>query len=97
MQFQPRRKNKTCHASASTRSPSLQKMRTVIRTALGSFLLLFVAVSHAAKDFADCPQFFVQGKPPIVKPRPSHRALCYDAFAILHSGESKTAVYVACL
>ena len=95
MQFQPRHKNSAWHSRASTRSPSLQKMRPVIRTALGSFLLLFVAVSHAAKDFADCPQFFVQGKPPIVKPRPSHRALCYDAFAILHSGESKTAVYVA--
>ena len=70
-------------------------MRSVIRTAVGSFLLLFAAISHAATDFADCPQFFVQGKPPIVKPRPSNRALCYDAFAILHSGESKTAVYVA--
>ena len=31
----------------------------------------------------------------MVKPQPSQRALCYDAFAILHSGQSKTAVYVA--
>lgn len=46
-------------------------------------------------DFSACPQFFASGKPPLVVPRPTHRALCYDAFAILHSGESKTAVYVA--
>jgi len=70
-------------------------MHSVLRTTLGSFLLLFVAISHAATSFTDCPQFFAQGKPPIVKPSPTHRALCYDAFAILHSGESKTAVYVA--
>ena len=54
-----------------------------------------VASSNGTGDFATCPQFFAGGRPPVVAPRPTHRALCYDAFAILHSGESKTAVYVA--
>jgi endonuclease G len=53
------------------------------------------ATSLVANDFSACPQFFASGKPPLVAPRPTQRALCYDAFAILHSGESKTAVYVA--
>jgi len=63
-----------------------------------TLLLLGLAVavpSDAAEDFAACRQFFANGKPPIVAPRPTHRALCYDAFAILHSGESKTPVFVA--
>jgi len=51
--------------------------------------------SGAGRDFSACRGFFAGGKPPVVEPRPTHRALCYDAFAILHSGESKTAVYVA--
>jgi endonuclease G len=51
--------------------------------------------SQAAEDFAACPQFFANAKPPVVAPRPTNRALCYDAFAILHSGESKTPVFVA--
>ena len=54
-----------------------------------------VTSSVATSDFSACPQFFASGKPPLVAPRPTQRALCYDAFAILHSGESKTAVYVA--
>jgi endonuclease G len=53
------------------------------------------ASSDGTGDFAACRQFFAGGRPPAVAPRPTHRALCYDAFAILHSGESKTAVYVA--
>jgi endonuclease G, mitochondrial len=57
--------------------------------------LAFTAQSQAATDFAQCPQFFANARPPVVAPRPMQRALCYDAFAILHSGESKTAVYVA--
>lgn len=48
-----------------------------------------------AEPFSACPQFFANGQPPVVVHRPTNRALCYDAFAILHSGESKTAVYVA--
>ena len=46
-------------------------------------------------SFSACRQFFANGKPPVVAPRPTNRDLCYDAFAILHSGESKTAVFVA--
>ena len=46
-------------------------------------------------DFSSCPQFFANGKSPVVAPRPTHRALCYEAFAIFHSGESKTPLFVA--
>lgn len=48
-------------------------------------------------DFRICPQFFVSGSAPIV-PKANQlqpRALCYDAFAVLHSGQSKTPVFVA--
>jgi len=60
-------------------------------------LLLWVSVStgHAAENFAACPQFFANGKPPVPKQHSTDRALCYDSFAILHSAQSKTAVYVA--
>jgi endonuclease G len=54
-----------------------------------------VSTASTGGVFAACPQFFAGGQPPVVQPQPSQRALCYDAFAILHSGESKTAVYVA--
>ncbi len=54
-----------------------------------------ITQSYATEDFAACPQFFVNGIPPVVEKHLLQRALCYDAFAILHSGESKTPVYVA--
>ena len=71
-------------------------MHFVSRPAVVSaFLFSFAIISSAAENFAACPQFFANAKPPVVAPRPTDRALCYDAFAILHSGESKTAVFVA--
>lgn len=51
----------------------------------------------ANKDFDQCREFFANGTPPSVphqndlKPR----ALCFSAFAILHSGKSRTPIYVA--
>jgi len=59
------------------------------------FVLGSTANTQAAEDFSACTQFFANGKPPVVAPQPTNRALCYDAFALLHSGQSKTAVFVA--
>lgn len=48
-------------------------------------------------DFRACPHFFANGMPPIISDwqRLRPRELCYDAFAVLHSGASKTPVLVA--
>ena len=68
-------------------------MHPSVRSALIPILL--ASGLAASQDFSACPQFFANAKPPVVAPRPTNRALCYDAFAILHSGESKTPVFVA--
>ncbi|MFZ6742877.1 DNA/RNA non-specific endonuclease [Undibacterium sp. JH2W] len=48
-------------------------------------------------EFSDCPQFFAKGQIPSLahasQMRP--RALCFSAFAVLHSGKSHTPIYVA--
>ncbi len=45
--------------------------------------------------FADCPQFFPSASRPVVPAAPTLRELCFTAFAILHSGQTKTPVFVA--
>jgi DNA/RNA endonuclease G (NUC1) len=62
-----------------------------------ALLLLISSISNAfaAQDFAECKQFFVNGAVPVVTNHPNTRALCFDEFAVLHSGQSKTPVYVA--
>lgn len=70
-------------------------MQFVLRFVLSALLLTSTATTMAATDFSACPQFFAKSQPPKVAPNPTNRALCYDAFAILHSGQSKTPVYVA--
>ena len=49
----------------------------------------------SAVGFANCPQFFAGGRAPAVALAGRLRELCFDSFAVLHSGESKTPVYVA--
>lgn len=46
-------------------------------------------------QFAQCPQFFPAGGRPVVPAAPSLRELCFSSFAILHSGRTKTPVFVA--
>jgi len=62
---------------------------------LGIALIASSLSAYASKDFAECLQFFARAKPPAIEKRATDRALCYDSFAILHSGESKTPVFVA--
>lgn len=70
-------------------------MHPVARPVITALFLAWASLSQAAADFSACPQFFANAQPPVVAHRPTDQALCYDAFAVLHSGESKTAVYVA--
>lgn len=51
--------------------------------------------STTATSFAACPQHFADGLPPITPKAPKLRELCFDGFAVLHSGNTKTPVYVA--
>ncbi len=71
-------------------------MRLILQTTTLALAGTFALASQAAAaDFSACPQFFANSKPPAIALQPENRPLCYDAFAILHSGKSKTAVYVA--
>ena len=45
--------------------------------------------------FAYCPQFFAGGAVPLVPKVPKLRELCFDSFAVLHSGSSRTPVFAA--
>lgn len=49
----------------------------------------------SAAGFADCHQFFPGGRAPAVQTRPLQRELCFSEFAVLHSGQTKTPIYVA--
>jgi endonuclease G len=52
------------------------------------------AASQATR-FANCPQFFPGGRAPALQAQPQQRELCFSGFAVLHSGLTKTPVFVA--
>ncbi len=63
--------------------------------------IVFLPVADMAfaegSDFAQCRQHFPNGKPPVIQRQQDMkpRALCFEAFAILHSGTSRTPIYFA--
>lgn len=46
-------------------------------------------------SFAKCLGFFLGQKPPALTGRPNLRELCFESFAVLHSGDTRTPVYAA--
>lgn len=71
-------------------------MTNVVRIIVGVLLASTPLFAQAA-GFADCPQNFYKGTPPrVVTEHPGRmREVCFEGFAVLHSGVSKTPVYVA--
>ncbi|GEP07641.1 hypothetical protein MOX02_56790 [Methylobacterium oxalidis] len=59
---------------------------------------LMAAPAAVAAEFGDCPARFLDGAPPrLTNAKLSQRTLplCFDAFAVLHSGVSRTPLYAA--
>lgn len=50
---------------------------------------------YAQTRFSQCRDFFPLAGTPIVPVSPGLRELCFSAFAVLHSGQTKTPVFVA--
>ena len=53
------------------------------------------AAGAAVTRFTDCPEHFPGGVAPDIAPAPQQRELCYDAFAVLHYGATRTPLFVA--
>ena len=51
----------------------------------------------AERDFEQCRPFFVNNTPPVIQHQIElqPQALCFSAFAVMHSGNSHTPIYVA--
>lgn len=65
---------------------------------LALFTGLLLANGASAAERHACPQHFAAGTPPaLVNPRLAERAaaLCFRAFAVLHSGATRTPLYAA--
>ena len=90
--------------SALPALPALPSLSSLLaRFSLPSFASLpsFTAPSKAgpagaaASRFAECPEHFPGGIAPAIAKAPQQRELCYDAFAVLHYGATRTPLFVA--
>lgn len=68
-----------------------------LRLAIAVVAMSFGSAFAASDDFKLCREVFANGSPPVIRNQQAlqPRALCFNAFAVLHSGKSHTPVYVA--
>lgn len=62
-----------------------------------SFGIAITPAFGGEMEFEQCRQVFAHGNPPVIQ-HPENlrpRALCFSAFAVLHSGNSRTPIYAA--
>jgi endonuclease G len=76
-----------CAVAALTFSPS--------PLVLASSFAPAADVARLPTSFSHCAAFFLGQRPPAVSRKPRQRELCFSAFAVLHSGDTKTPVFVA--
>jgi endonuclease G, mitochondrial len=63
---------------------------------ISTLATLLLAITPAQAQFSRCPEFFPNVTPILPAQMPAQRReLCFDAFAVLHSGQSKTPLYTA--
>lgn len=102
------RKRRQTHSNSARRTSKFQRFLLSIFTAsvvglqAASCATPATVSTHArppsatvGTGFASCPQHFAGGRPPITPKAPKLRELCFNDFAVLHSGNTKTPVYVA--
>lgn len=75
----------------------IKKITQTIAVAVTSFGIAATSSFADSRDFEQCRQFFANGNPPVIQHQTElqPRALCFSAFAVLHSGKSRTPIYVA--
>lgn len=68
--------------------------RSLVRLFVVSFFGILPSVKAQA-SFEACADYFPESRPPIIQlPDQPVRDLCFDSFAVLYSGKTKTPVYV---
>jgi endonuclease G len=68
-----------------------------LQLGIALFAISLGSTFAANGDFGQCREVFANGNPPVIEHQDglTPRALCFNAFAVMHSGKSRTPVYVA--
>lgn len=74
-----------------------EKFHLNIAAVVISFGIAATTAFAGEMEFEQCRQLFAHGKPPVIQHQENLRpqALCFNAFAVLHSGNSRTPIYAA--
>lgn len=84
------------HLSRKNSIHKVGKLQRAAAVVAISFGIAITAAFAGEIEFEQCRQLFPNGKPPVIQHQENLQlcALCFSSFAVLHSGKSRTPVYV---